>query len=106
MKITQALLELYPNSEWHLPDVEDFNTLVWMDKNVEKPTFEQIQAYMSASDYKEKRRAEYPSLGEQLDRLTKTLAFLSSNGVNIGPDGVEQVTEIDAVKTKYPKPEK
>lgn len=44
-------------------------------------------------DYYAKRRAEYPSLGDQLDAMWKG-----------GQDSAGMVAKIQAVKTKYPKP--
>lgn len=62
--------------------------------------------FLAALEYKphaESRAVEYPSFGDQLDRITKALKYLSDHGVNIGPDGEAQVSACDAVKEKHPK---
>jgi len=53
--------------------------------------------------YKELREREYPTLGDQLDNITKALQYLKENGVDIGPDGIMQVNACVAVKEKYPE---
>lgn len=54
------------------------------------------------------RRAAYDSTGDQLDRLTKALKYLSDNGLDIGPDGEAQLIMAfgeGGVKTRHPKPD-
>lgn len=51
-----------------------------------------VQAYMNANAYKEKRVAEYPPIGDQLDALFKAGAFPA-----------DMAAKIQAVKDKYPK---
>lgn len=53
--------------------------------------------------YADFRRALYPSLGDQLDSLYKSLAYLASNGIDIGPDGQAWVAQIKKIKDLYPK---
>jgi hypothetical protein len=53
-----------------------------------------VQAYIDANAYKDLRQAEYPSIGDQLDALWKG-----------GDAAAEMLTKVQAVKTKYPKPE-
>ena len=49
----------------------------------------------SANEYKSKRKAEYPSIGDQLDQLMKDMK-----------DGTTtHQTACEAVKAKFPKPE-
>ena len=52
-----------------------------------------FQAKQDALTYAEKRLAEYPSLGDQLDALWKG-----------GEAAVEMAAKVRAVKAKYPKP--
>ena len=53
-----------------------------------------VQAYVNAHAYIAKRQAEYPSIGDQLDALWKG-----------GSAAEAMLAQIQAVKTKYPKPE-
>jgi len=53
-----------------------------------------VDAYVAANAYKEKRAAEYPSIGDQLDALWKG-----------GEAAAEMLAKVQAVKTKYPKPQ-
>lgn len=53
--------------------------------------------------YQVNRREAYDSLPEQIDRITKALAYLKAAGVDIGEAGIEQVEHCQAVKAKYPK---
>lgn len=50
-----------------------------------------------------KRREAHDPLAEQVGRITKSLAYLQSQGVDIGPDGAEQVARVQAVKDKFKK---
>jgi hypothetical protein len=51
-----------------------------------------VQAYIDAHSYIEKRVAEYPPIGDQLDALWK------------GEDAAaEMLAKVQAVKNKYPK---
>ena len=51
-----------------------------------------VQAYIDANAYKDKRVAEYPPIGDQLDALWKG-----------GDAAAEMLAKVQAVKTKYPK---
>ena len=51
-----------------------------------------VQAYIDAHAYIENRRAEYPSIGDQLDALWKG-----------GDAQTEMLAKVMAVKAKYPK---
>ena len=53
-----------------------------------------IKADKQADEYKFKRAAEYPSIGDQLDALWKG-----------GDAAAEMLAKVQAVKTKYPKPQ-
>lgn len=55
--------------------------------------FESIAA-AKAIEYKQKRANEYPSIGDQLDALWKG-----------GDAAAEMLAKVQAVKSKYPKPE-
>lgn len=51
-----------------------------------------VEAYVQANEYKAKRAAEYPSIGDQLDALWKG-----------GDAAAEMLAKVQAVKVKYPK---
>ena len=53
-----------------------------------------VDAYVNAHAYIAKRASEYPSIGDQLDALWKG-----------GDAAAEMLAKVQAVKTKYPKPE-
>ena len=53
-----------------------------------------VSDLVAANEYKPKRQAEYPSIGDQLDALWKG-----------GDTAKAMLAQIQAVKTKYPKPE-
>ena len=66
------------------------------DKNLIPVTWDQVYAkhneLKAQNDYKNKRQQEYPSLGDQLDKIYHS-------GINAWK------AEIKAIKDKYPKPE-
>ena len=51
------------------------------------------------------RQIAYPPLADQVGLITKALAFLADKGMDIGPDGKDQVRAIEEVKDRFPKPE-
>jgi hypothetical protein len=53
-----------------------------------------VNAWVDPNTYKYKRAFEYPSIGDQLDALWKG-----------GEAATEMLAKVQAVKTKYPKPE-
>ena len=53
-----------------------------------------VDAYVNAHAYIAKRASEYPAIGDQLDALWKG-----------GEAATEMLAKVQAVKTKYPKPE-
>ena len=52
------------------------------------------QAALAATEYQRQRAAEYPPIGDQLDALWKG-----------GDAAAAMLAQVQAVKTKYPKPE-
>jgi len=82
----------------------------WRHVTIEKPDEYQIgldmaayEEYIESIVYKDKRKDEYPDIGDQLDSIIKTLKHIKAGGVDIGTDGDELVAQVDAVKDKYPK---
>ena len=109
--ITKALLELVPDAKWTLHS-DTYAGLEWLDNNITKPTeqevnekleelvteAEELKAIAAAQyelvKYKDDRKRNYPSIGDQLDALWKG-----------GDEAAEMLAKVQAVKTKYPKPE-
>lgn len=53
---------------------------------------------------RKKRAAAYPAIGDQLDCVYKMAKHLYTNNIPIGLDGLRFISDIDAVKQRYPKP--
>ena len=92
-----ALISLRPGAEWSLRG----DNLEWLDQNQTQPTDAEItaeiarlQADYDAKEYQRQRVTEYPPIGDQLDALWKG-----------GEAAAEMLAKVQAVKTKYPKPE-
>ena len=98
MDITHALQTLRPGASWSILG-EDYENLVWSNENeLPPPTEEEIQAEIERlqieyenNQYQRNRKAEYPSIEDQLDTL-----------YHQGYDGWKAM--VDEVKNKYPKP--
>ena len=88
LKILRAIKEINPNAEVSIKN-DDWSTLTFHNGTPEISQAD-IEAKMSAREYKEKRAAEYPTLAEQLDDIYH-------NGI----DGWKAT--IKAIKDKYPK---
>ena len=52
--------------------------------------------------YKESRRSEYPDIGDQLDAVYK-LAKALQGTIELPPDVLKWIADIDEVKTKFKK---
>lgn len=93
MEITKAIQALRPGADWDLSGVE-YSGLNWSRETIQtKPTEQEIIDWISANDYAEKRKAEYPPIDEQV-------AALMAGGTELA----DMKSKVDAVKTKYPKP--
>ena len=91
-----ALQSLKPKAEWVLRG----DVLEWLDAVQTEPTQSEIdaevirlQAEYDAQAYARSRKAEYPSIGDQLDMIYHN-----------GDGGATFQAAIKAVKDKYPKP--
>lgn len=105
----EAITNLYPNKVWSLCGALTWkeqdgqfvsDNLEWMDNSPypSKTDIEQEIARLvdewESTEYQRLRQPEYPSIGDQLDALWK------------GGDAAEEMlARVQAVKTKYPKPE-
>jgi hypothetical protein len=92
-----AIKSLNPNAEFVLRG----DDLEWLNQNQTQPTDAEItaeiarlQAAYDAKEYQRQRVTEYPPIGDQLDALWKG-----------GEAAAEMLAKVQAVKTKYPKPE-
>lgn len=52
--------------------------------------------------YKESRRSEYPDIGDQLDAVYKLAKSLQGT-IELPPDVLKWIADIDEVKTKFKK---
>lgn len=93
--LAQAIQNLRPDVAWAVHD----DVLEWLDTEQTQPTEAEItaevarlQAEYERNEYQRQRAAEYPSFAEQFDTL-----------YHGGYDAWKAT--VDAVKTKYPKPE-
>ena len=86
----KAIYKLYPT----VVSVDD--TEGAFDAQGNKVTIDMalVDAWVDPDTYKYNRVKEYPSIGDQLDALWKG-----------GDAAAEMLAKVQAVKTKYPKPE-
>ena len=88
---------LDPNAEYGIKG----NIITWFSSPIDEETIQakldELQADYDAKQYQRDRAAEYPELGEQLDKLYHDI----NNGTLTTSGGF--FTALDAVKTKYPK---
>ena len=80
---------------------QEYDSLQFMDDWETKPSWEQLSQEINDaknswdnSQYQRDRAPEYPPIGDQLDALWKG-----------GEDAAEMLAKVQAVKSKYPKPE-
>ena len=59
-----------------IPDYDNYNTIIWTDEVIKKPTEEELKAIDDALEYEmelrvvqDARAAVYPSSGEQFDKI-------------------------------------
>ena len=97
MDICTAILALDPTAQVSV-NAEDYEQITWHDGNPNNITVDQIKAKQAElktaydnAKYQRDRKAEYPSIEDQLDDLYH-------NGI----DGWKAT--IKATKDKYPKP--
>ncbi len=93
MDIPEVLALIRPGEQWVLHGT-DYSGLEWLC-STPKPTTADLevgQALLDSLAYQEKRKAAYPSIGDQLEALWAG-----------GPLAAEMKIKIQAVKDKYPK---
>lgn len=87
----------WPTSSYRLSQPNTYAQLEWLDENIAKPSESEVNAKSAELDalaYRESRRIEYPSIGDQLDALWKG-----------GQAATDMLAKVQAIKTKYPKPQ-
>ncbi len=93
----EALNALKPNAIWSITGDDTYANITWIDTEQTKPTesevttkVNELQAAYNAQEYARKRKAEYPSIADQLDDIYH-------NGIDAWK------ATIKATKDKYPK---
>lgn len=101
MDLVKALKSLRPNALWSL-DGDDYNGLVWSDKNQSKPSYselvtecQRLDTLLKQTEYQRLRAREYPPITDYLDAVVK--------GDQAQID--KYIQDCLAVKARYPKPE-
>lgn len=89
---TETLAREWPDVTWSLTE-PTYEGLVWHSETEPKPSKEEFEAAIEITRVHRRRRAEYPSIGDQLDDLFKKGAF-----------GDEMTVRIQAVKDRHPLP--
>lgn len=56
-------------------------------------------------DYRQRRKLQYPTTGEQLDAAAKLAHWLHQQGHNLPDDVVRWVDQVQQVKHNNPKPD-
>ena len=94
--IPVALQSLRPNAKWHMIGAE-YSNIYWDDETQTKPTEQEVEERIAAlkyqeevNVYQEKRKSEYPSWEDQLDKIYHS-----------GVDAWKE--DVKAIKDKYPK---
>lgn len=110
MILALALEHGWPDKQWSCVG-NDYKNLVWNDES-KKPTRPEINSAWKAFEkekeakaYIEKRAAEYPPIGDQLDATLKGFNQLRLNGTDLPSDLDHVVNQWLAVKAKHPKPQ-
>ena len=86
----KAIYKLYPT----VVTIDDTEGAFDVNGNKVEINLATVNAWVDPDTYKYNRVKEYPSIGDQLDALWKG-----------GDAAAEMLAKVQAVKTKYPKPE-
>ena len=105
MLLSYVLAVNYPTAKFYFSDLENetYDTLVWEDVNITKPTRDHVQTLYNnelpvfvLKGIQSKRQMEYPPLADLADAM-----YWASKGDNTKLDNYYAACE--AVKQKYPK---
>lgn len=94
------MMELYEKIGYAFPDAKyilrgnELKDLEWLDENIKKPTLNEIEQKVSATQYIRDRSSKYPSIQDQLDMQYWDLV----NGTTTWKDAIAKV------KADNPKP--
>ena len=88
-KRAKAIESLKPGASWRAKG-KDGENITWVNVSGTPPTLAEIDAEVTRLEYRENRVKEYPSLGDQLDKIYHS-----------GIDAWK--ADIKAIKDKYPK---
>lgn len=86
----KAIYKLYPT----VVTIDDTEGAFDVNGNKVEIDLATVNAWVNPDTYKYNRASEYPTIGDQLDALWKG-----------GDAAAEMLAKVQAVKTKYPKPE-
>lgn len=105
-----AIRFLFPKAEFEIVLAGVYEGIVWLSTDIEKPTEEELRAAWDAhllslkiNEYKKKRIAEYPSIGDQLDAIMKWVS--TEREISVPSELKSVAMKCMSVKAKYPKPE-
>ena len=94
----------FSEKEVEVKILDDYNSIIWNDENITKPTLEEceaewllIQQEQSNNEVIEQRQSAYPSVGDQLD------AIYHAMDQGIIPKIEPMYTDCKTVKETYPK---
>ena len=93
--VAKAILRLEPNAQFAVFGTKDDYTIRWDSEDITQPSQSDLDASIVEVEklsYQDKRRKEYPSVGDQLDDLYAKGAFSD-----------DMAAKIKQVKDKYPK---
>lgn len=84
--------------------IDSHEPLLATEKQRTMPNLSAHEAILlSHGHYQSLRANAYDPIGDQLDRITKALAYLADQGIDISLAGKEQVKMAQDIKEKYPK---
>lgn len=108
--LTKSIRILHPKAKFVL-NANDYSQLVWLSEDIKKPSLKSLEDawenYLEekqANEYKEKRKKEYPDIGDQIDAIWKQLEADSEKGKILEKEASEILQKIREVKNKYKKP--
>lgn len=61
-----------------------------------------LKIHHQSNNHAERRRQEYPDIGDQLDAVYKLARHMQERGQQLPPDVEQWVAQCRAVKEKYP----